>query len=72
MVPFRVIDTNSKQMWIVLNYHPGTAAGDEGTYLMAKQDEEERDLPMQVLPARELAKFRLVDFLDEGEDYYND
>jgi hypothetical protein len=72
MVPFRVIDQDSKQMWIVLNYHPGAAPGDQGTYLVAKQDEEERDLPMQIINAAEMAKFRLVDFLDDGEDYYND
>src|SRR5262245_58571451 len=49
MVPFRVIDQDSKQMWIVLNYHPGTSPGDNGTYLVAKQDDEERDLPMQLV-----------------------
>lgn len=72
MVPFRVIDQDSKQMWIVLNYHTGVAPGDEGSYLVAKQDEDERDLPMQIIPASQMAKFRLVDFLDDGDDYYND
>lgn len=72
MVPFRVIDQESKQMWIVLNYHAGSGPGDQGSYLVAKQDEDERDLPMQIIPAGDMARFRLVDFLDDGEDYFNE
>ena len=69
MVPFRVFDRENKEMWVVLNYHPGTSAADNGTYLLAREDDTERDGEMAILPASELAKFRLVDFLEEGEAY---
>lgn len=69
MVPFRVFNRESKEMWIVLNYHPGTSGGDDGTYLLAREDDNEKDGEIAILGAKELAKFRLVDFLDEGDDF---
>lgn len=72
MVPFRVFDREKKEMWVVLNYHPGTAAGDNGTYLLAREDDAERDGEMAVIAATDVAKFRLVDFLEEGEEGYAD
>lgn len=71
MVPFRVFDRENKEMWIVLNYHPGTAPGDYGTYLVAREDDSEKDGEIGVIDAAELKRFRLVDFLDEG-DAFND
>lgn len=69
MVPFRVFDREHKEMWVVLNYHPGTAAGDNGTYLLAREDDNERDGEMAIVPASDLAKYRLVDFLEEGDGF---
>jgi hypothetical protein len=69
MGPFRVFDRENKEMWVVLNYHPGTAPTDSGTYLLAREDDNERDGEMAILPATSLAKYRLVDFLEEGEAY---
>ena len=69
MIPFRVFDRENKQWWVVLNYHPGTSAGDAGSYLLAKEDDEdnEKDGALAMLPAKDVAKFRLVDFLEESE-----
>jgi hypothetical protein len=64
-----VFDRENKEMWVVLNYHPGTAPNDNGTYLLAREDDNEKDGEMSVVPATELAKFRLVDFLEEGDAY---
>ena len=69
MVPFRVFNRESKEMWVVLNYHPGTVPGDHGTYLLAREDDSERDGEMAVLKADEVGRFRLVDFLEESEGY---
>jgi hypothetical protein len=68
MVPFRVFDRENKEMWIVLNYHPG-AAGDEGSYLLAREDDSEKDGEIALVAAKEFTRFRLVDFLDEGDGY---
>lgn len=70
MVPFRAFDREKREMWIVLNYHPSAAAGDQGTYLAALEDADERDWEMRVFSVGDLAKFRLVDFLegDDGQD----
>jgi hypothetical protein len=69
MMPFRVFDRENKEMWVVLNYHPGTAPGDHCSYLLAREDDNERDGEMATLAAAQLAKFRLVDFLEEGDAY---
>ncbi len=69
MVPFRVFNRENKEMWVVLSYHPGTAPGDNGSYLLAREDDSEKDGEMAILAASELAKFRLVDFLEEGDAY---
>ncbi len=67
MVPFRVFDREKKEMWIVLNYHAAQDGG--GSYLVAREDDQERDGEMAILPAKTLAGFRLVDFLDEGDSF---
>lgn len=66
MVPFRVYDRDKREMWIVLNFHPGT---DGGNYLIAREDESEADGEMRILPSNEMARLRLVDFLDEADDF---
>ena len=43
MVPFRVFNRETKNMWVVLNYQPGTAPNDRGTYLVAREDDNEKD-----------------------------
>lgn len=67
MVPFRIFDRENKEMWIVLNYHPGQ--GDAGSYLIAREDDSEKDGEMKLLPAAEMKRLRLVDFLDEEDDF---
>lgn len=69
MVPFRVFNRETKNMWVVLNYQPGTAPNDRGTYLVAREDDNEKDGEMAIVSADELAKYRLVDFLEEGDPY---
>lgn len=66
MVPFRVFDRERKEMWIVLNFHPGQ---DGGSYLLAREDESDADGEMKLLASREMEKLRLVDFLDESDDF---
>jgi hypothetical protein len=66
MVPFRVFDRDKKEMWIVLNFQP---AGEGGHYLVAKEDDSEDDGIMKLIPAKDFVKFRLVDFLDEPDDF---
>ncbi len=66
MVPFRVFDRERKEMWIVLNFHPGA---DGGSYLIAREDESDADGEMRLLPVRDIDKMRLVDFLDESDDF---
>jgi len=53
-------------MWIVVNHHPGTG---QGSYLIAREDEGDADGEMKIIKAEELAKYRLVDFLEETEDF---
>ena len=67
MVPFRAFDREKREMWIILNYHPSTTAGDMGSYLAAKEDTDERDWEMRLFTVADLQKLRLVDFL-EGDD----
>ncbi len=69
MVPFRVFNRETKNMWVVLNYQPGTAPNDRGTYLLAWEDDDEMAGELAIVAADELAKFRLVDFLEEGDTY---
>ena len=64
MVPFRVFDRNNKTTWIVLNHQPGNEGG---TYLVAREDDSERDGEMSILSASEISGFRLVDFYDEQD-----
>lgn len=69
MMPFRVFDRENKEMWVVLNYHPGTTPSDNGTYMLAREDDGEKDGEMAIVPASVLSKFRLVDFLEESDDF---
>jgi hypothetical protein len=66
MVPFRVFDRENKEMWIVLNYQTGEASG---SYLMAREDDGDSDGEIRIVPAKDLVRFRLVDFLEESDDY---
>lgn len=69
MVPFRVFHRENKELWIVLNYHPGGAAGDGGSYLLAKDDDTDKDGEMSLIPAKDLVKYKLVDFMEEELGY---
>ncbi len=53
-------------MWVILNYHQ---SGGEGSYLAAREDDTEKDGELAIIPAGQLAKFRLVDFLEEEATY---
>jgi len=66
MIPFRVYDRDKREMWIVLNYQNGDGMGN---YLVAKEDETEADGEMKIISPQELTKLKLVDFLEEAEDY---
>lgn len=63
MVPFRIYDKAAREMWIVLNYH-----SKEDAYLLAREDDSDADGEMRIMPARDITKFKLVDFLDEAEE----
>ncbi|MCX6119877.1 MAG: hypothetical protein NT027_20270 [Proteobacteria bacterium] len=63
MVPFRVYDRANREMWIVLNYH-----SKEDSYLLAREDDSEADGEMTIISSVAMAKFKLVDFLDEADD----
>lgn len=65
MVPFRVFHRENKELWIVLNFHPT-----DGTYLLAKDDDSDKDGEMTIIPAKDLVKYKLVDFMEE--DGYDD
>lgn len=67
MVPFRVFDRGSKQMWQIINYHP--TGGDGGSYLATKEDDDSTDGDMRIIPAEELATYKFVDFLEEVEPF---
>lgn len=67
MVPFRVFDRENKEMWVVLNFHPHS--GGEGSYLVAREDDSDRDGELVIIPAAQIAKYRLVDFLEEDSTY---
>ena len=66
MLPFRVFDKEKKQMWQVINYHPGA---NDGTYLATKEDDDSTDGDMRIIPAAELVNFKFVDFLEEVEPF---
>jgi hypothetical protein len=67
MVPFRVFDRENKEMWVVLNYHANS--GGDGSYLVAREDDSDRDGELVIIPATQIAKYRLVDFLEEDSSY---
>jgi hypothetical protein len=69
MVPFRVFHRENKELWIVLNYHPGTAPNDDGSYLLAKDDDSDKDGEMAIISAQDLKKYKLVDFLEDDLGY---
>lgn len=67
MVPFRVFDRENKQTWIVINYHPATDAGSQGSYLMAQDDDSELDGKLKIITADDFVNFKFVDFIEEIE-----
>ena len=67
MVPFRVFDRENKQMWQIINYHPDPSTG--GSYLATKEDDSDSDGDMKIIAAKDLVKFRFVDFLEESEPF---
>jgi hypothetical protein len=66
MVPFRVFDTDKKEMWIVLNYQPNDSGG---KYLMARESDDESDGEMMLMDAGKMPALKLIDFLDESEAF---
>ena len=67
MVPFRVFDRENKAIWIVLNFHPEPTGG--GAYLLAREDDSDLDGEIRIVAAAEMTGFKLVDFLDEADEY---
>ncbi len=66
MVPFRVFDREKKEMWIVLNYQN---VGATGGYLMSREDDGDSDGEMRIVRQEDIVKYRLVDFLEESDEY---
>lgn len=64
MIPFKVFDKENKITWLILNYHPGDNGG---AYLSVREDDSDQDGEICIIPAPNLAKFRMVGFLDEQE-----
>jgi hypothetical protein len=50
-------------MWIVLSYQ-----SKEDSYLVAREDDSDADGEMRIIAAKDMLKFKLVDFLDEAEE----
>lgn len=67
MVPFKVFDRNKKQMWQILNYHPDPATG--GSYLATREDDSDSDGDMNIIPAKDLAGFKFIDFVEDSENF---
>jgi hypothetical protein len=63
MIPFRVFDRENRQMWVVLNHHPGDQ---NGTYLIATESDDDKDGSLKIVSAEDVANCRMVDFLDDG------
>jgi hypothetical protein len=63
MVPFRIYDKAAREMWIVLSYQ-----SKEDSYLVAREDDSDADGEMRIIAAKDMLKFKLVDFLDEAEE----
>ena len=67
MVPFRVFDRENKAIWIVLNFQPDQNGG--GNYMLAREDDSDADGEIRMVGANDMPGFKLVDFLDEAEEY---
>jgi hypothetical protein len=64
MVPFRMFDRESKQMWQVINYHQGENGGH---YLASREDDTEDDGNLNILAVADLVGFKFVEFVEESE-----
>lgn len=64
MLPFRVFDRDNKITWLILNFHPNTAGG---KYLAAREDDSNQDGELSLINAADMAKFRMVGFVDDHE-----
>ena len=65
MMPFKVYDRSKKITWIVLNYHPNQEGGE---YLVAREDDtNKKDGDLGVMTAEEIAKHRMVGFVERNE-----
>ena len=51
---------------IVLNYQ---SVGATGSYLMSREDDGDGDGEMRVVRQEDIVKYRLVDFLEESDEY---
>jgi hypothetical protein len=67
MTPFKVFDKKNKTTWVVLNYHPARAQENGGTYLVAREDDSNKDGELCLINAEELCKFKWVDFFEHRE-----
>jgi hypothetical protein len=62
MIPFRVFDRENKEMWVVINYHPGDKGGN---YLISMESDDDKDGSLKIVSADQVAACRMVDFMDE-------
>lgn len=61
MVPFRIFDRESKQTWIVLNFHPDDNGGE---YLAAREDDSQEDGNIELLSSETVVGCRMVGFVE--------
>ena len=66
MIPFRVFNRETKEMWQVISFQAGVG---HGSYLVAKEADDSTDGEMAIFTAEELAKFRFVDFMDDSDGF---
>ena len=66
MIPFRVFNRDTKEMWQVLSYQSGVG---HGSYLVARESDDSSDGEMAIFSAEELSKFRFVDFMDDSDSF---
>lgn len=65
MIPFRVFNRDKKEMWIVLNFQPGS---DGGGYLASRQVDSDAEGELALIPAKDFLKYRFEGFIEAPED----
>jgi hypothetical protein len=64
MIPFRVYSKEEKTTWVIVNHNPGTNGGQ---YLAYREDHEELDGILEVIPSDKLTGMKMVNFIEEAD-----